>query len=108
MFLLYIIGKVATKRAEIERKLVEIKATPKSKFLCWRRQFHSFINVIIAVGLIILMLYEMFKTKEAYLRIDYKTDIRNEWAIFEISEKEFNALYPVLSKKSGKEIYFYE
>jgi len=42
MFLLCIIGNIEAQRVEIERKWAEIKATPKSKFLCylwglWRR-----------------------------------------------------------------------
>jgi hypothetical protein len=68
----------------------------------------SIVLLIIAAGLLVMGIVRAFSPKKVYFRIDFKMDMRHEWALFQITEKEFNTLYLTLTKKFGKEIELFE
>jgi len=68
----------------------------------------SIVLLIIAAGFLVMGIVRAFSPKKVYFRIDFKMDIRHEWALFQTTEKEFNTLYLTLTKKFGKEIELFE
>ncbi len=68
----------------------------------------SIVLLVIATGLLVIGILKAFSPKKVYFRIDFKMNIRHEWALFQITEKEFNTLYLTLTKKFGKEIELFE
>jgi len=68
----------------------------------------TYVLIIIATALLVIGIIKMFSPRKVYFRVDFKMDISHEWGLFQVTEKEFNTLYLVLIKKSGKEIELYE